>query len=143
MPTIHDVWIPAHRVILTARQRINQQLKPLGITSAEGNILLHLLFVDAQVCQEQLAEELGVSKAAISRVVDSLVAKGYVTRQKDASDKRVYCLVLTDSAREIAARVRQAYDDVYTAIAKTVSAADFDRLVGLLRIIADRFAAGT
>ena len=79
MSEIRDVWLHAHNMIRSARQIINRDLRPMGLSSAEGNILLHLSTQGQEMRQEQLVEQLDVSKPAVSRVLDSLETKGYIT----------------------------------------------------------------
>ena len=54
MSNIMDVWLHAHNMIRSARQIITKNLHPLGLSSAEGNVLLHLLTQGLEMGQEQL-----------------------------------------------------------------------------------------
>ena len=83
MLEIRDLWLHAHNMIRSGRQMINIKLRPLGLTSAQGNVLLHLLTQGREMGQEQLVRQLDISKPAVSRVLDSLEKKGYVVRQRD------------------------------------------------------------
>ena len=64
----------------------------------------------------ELAEYLGVSKQAISKMVDSLENSGYVTRQTHPTDKRGKIIVLTErglavmkAKEEIVAEIEQRW----------------------------------
>ena len=87
MSGIRDIWFYANNIIKSARQMVNEKLRPLGLGSAEGNILLHLLAVGSILKQEDLVEELEISKPAVSRALNSLERKGFVGRERDSSDK--------------------------------------------------------
>ena len=104
MAEIRDIWLYAHNMIRSARQIINRSLRPLGLSSAEGNVLLHLWTQGQEMGQEQLVEQLDVSKPAVSRTLHLLERKGYVLRQRDPDDKRAHRIRLTDRALEIARR---------------------------------------
>jgi MarR family transcriptional regulator for hemolysin len=121
MPEIRDIWLHAHNMIRSARRIINEDLRPLGLSSAEGNILLHLLTQGQETGQEQLVEELDVSKPAVSRTLSSLETKGYVTRQRDPDDRRAHRIRLTDKAMEIGPTVEQVYNQVYTLATQGIS----------------------
>src|SRR5512139_2231396 len=99
MAEIRDIWLHAHNMIRSARQIINENLRPLNLSSAEGNILLHLLTQGQEVGQEQLVEQLDISKPAVSRALDSLESKGYVVRQRDPADLRARRILLSDKAK--------------------------------------------
>ncbi|MGE6539808.1 MarR family winged helix-turn-helix transcriptional regulator [Bacillus luti] len=64
----------------------------------------------------ELAEYLGVSKQAVSKMVDSLENSGYVTRQMHPTDKRGKIIVLTErglsvmkAKEEIVAEIEQRW----------------------------------
>jgi MarR family transcriptional regulator for hemolysin len=140
MAEIRDIWLHAHNMIRSARQIINENLRPLNLSSAEGNILLHLLTQGQEMGQEQLVEQLDISKPAVSRALDSLEAKGYVVRKQDPSDKRAHKIKLTRKAREIGPVVEQAYNQVYALAVQGITQKEFDSFVKLFRRMAENFA---
>lgn len=141
MSNIEDVWLHAHNMIRSGRQIINNNLRPLGLSSAEGNILLHLLTQGQEMGQEQLVEQLDVSKPAISRTLNSLESKGYVTRQRDPADKRAYRVQLTDKALEIGPAVEQAYNQVYSLAMQGISEEEFNYFVDLFARMSENFSS--
>lgn len=140
MSEIRDVWLHAHNMIRSGRQIINNNLHPLGLSSAEGNILLHLLTQGQEMRQEQLVEQLDVSKPAVSRTLNSLEAKGYVTRQPDPDDKRAHRIHLTEKALGIGPAVEQAYNQVYTLAMQGISREDLDYFMNLFAHMSENFA---
>lgn len=140
MPDIRDIWLPAHGMIRSARQIINDSLRPLDLSSAEGNILLHLLTQGAEMGQEQLVEQLDVSKAAVSRTLHSLEVKGYVTRQRDPDDKRAHRVQLTDKALGIGPAVEQVYNHVYTLAMQGISPGELHEFLSLFARMSENLA---
>jgi DNA-binding MarR family transcriptional regulator len=141
MPEIRDIWLHAHNMLRTARQMINENLRPLNLSSAEGNILLHLWTQGQELRQEQLVEQLDVSKPAVSRTLDSLEAKGFITRQQDPDDGRVHRVYMTDKARAIGPAVEQAYNQLYTIAMQGVSQEELIEFMNLFARIAKNFTA--
>lgn len=139
MAEIQDIWLHAHKMIRSARQIINEGLRPLNLGSAEGNILLHLLMHSQEMSQEQLAEELDISKPAVSRALDSLETKSFVTRQQDPDDRRVHRVRLTDQAREIGPAVMQAYNQLYVLAVQGVSHEELDYFIKLFGRMSENF----
>ncbi len=137
--SIKDVWTSAHRITRSARKMINKGLRPLGLSSSEGNVLLHLFVQGGNTSQEQLAQQLDVGKAAVSRAVDSLSAKGYVTKEKRTDDRRAYRLSLTENASLIGPAVEAVYNRVYLVARKGVSEDKFKEALGLLFRVAQNF----
>jgi DNA-binding MarR family transcriptional regulator len=140
MVEIRDIWLHAHNMIRSARHIINENLRPLNLSSAEGNILLHLLTQGQQMGQEQIVEQLDISKPAVSRALDSLYLKGYVTRQQDPADRRVNRVRLTDKAREIGPIVEQAYNQVYTLAVQGITDEELENFVSLFSRMSENFA---
>ena len=141
MSEIRRIWLHAHNMLRSARQIINEGLRPLGLSSAEGNILLHLLTQDHEMGQEQLVKQLDVSKAAVSRTLRSLAAKGYVTRRRDPNDRRAHWIRLTGKALEIGPAVEQTYNHVYTLAVQGLSEKELDDFVQLFGRMSENFQA--
>ena len=141
MAEIKDIWLHAHNMIRTGRQIINKNLSPLGLSSAEGNILLHLLTQGQEMGQEQLVEQLDVSKPAISRTLNSLETKGYVTRHPDPHDRRAHRIRLTDKAIEIGPAVEQAYNHVYALAMQGITQDELEYFMKLFAHISENFAS--
>jgi DNA-binding MarR family transcriptional regulator len=139
MAEIREIWLHAHHMIRSARQIINENLRPLNLSSAEGNILLTLLTQGQEMGQEQLVEQLDISKPAVSRALDSLETKGFVTRQRDLSDQRAQRVRLTGQAREIGSDVEQIYNHVYTLAIQGISPEEFDTFVKLFGRMSQNF----
>ncbi|MDX1435372.1 MAG: MarR family transcriptional regulator [Anaerolineales bacterium] len=141
MAEIRDIWLHAHNMIRSARGIINSNLSPLGLSSAEGNILMHLMTQGPEMGQDQLVEQLDVSKPAISRTLNSLEAKGYVTRRRDPNDRRAHRIQMTGKALEIGPAVEQVYNQVYTLAMKGISQEEFDYFVQLFARMSENFAS--
>lgn len=139
MAEIRDIWLHAHNMIRSARQIINENLRPLNLSSAEGNILLHLLTQGQDIAQEQLVEQLDVSKPAVSRVLDSLEAKGFITWQPDPRDRRVHRVRLTSRALEIGPDVEQAYNRLYAFAMRGISQEELDAFIKIFGRISENF----
>lgn len=141
MPDIKDLWLYANNIIRSSRQMVNEGLKPLGLSSAEGNILLHLLTQDKRLRQEDLVAQLDVSKPAVSRALESLESKGYVAREKDPEDRRVSRVLLTSKARELGPRVVEVYNQVYAVAAQGISEDQVGEFIKLFSRVSESFTA--
>lgn len=141
MADIREIWVFAHNILRSSRLIINEELKPLGLSSAEGNLLFHLLTQEQAFVQEVLVEQLDISKAAVSRALDSLERKGYIQREKDLADKRANKVLVTAKAQEIGARVIEIYEDVFATAAEGLSPAEVNQFIDLFGLISERFNA--
>ncbi|HNZ12449.1 MAG TPA: MarR family transcriptional regulator [Anaerolineaceae bacterium] len=139
MAEIRDIWLHAHHMIRSARQIINENLRSLNLSSAEGNILLHLLTQEQEMGQEQLVEQLDISKPAVSRALNSLVAKGYATWLPDPQDRRAHRVRLTEQAQKIGPDIERAYNQIYALAMRGISQKELDDFVKLFGRISENF----
>lgn len=140
MPDIRDIWLHAHHMLRNARQIVNANLRPLRLSSAEGNILLHLLTQGEEMGQEELVEQLDISKPAVSRTLDSLEAKGFVRRLPDPKDRRVHRVQLTAQARAIGPAVEQAYNQLYAVAMQGITPQELEDFLRLFGRMSANFA---
>jgi len=116
------------------RTAYDRRIRKLGLTRAQWWVLTHL-YRSNGVTQTELAETLEIEKPTLGRLLDRLQAKGWVRREHDASDRRVWRVHLTEEVepalrtmRKIAAELRR---DALTGI----SAAERERFVDTLLAI--------
>ncbi len=79
-----------------------------------------------------MIEGLGVSKQAASQLIDTLVSRGYLTREIDATDRRRMRIDLTERGRAAASCVRAGVDEIDAELAQMISPGELAGLrVGL------------
>ena len=94
-------------------QSIRAQLQLLGIADLPRNGAFILAGVDTSGGpRADLPAELGVTKQAVSQVIDGLVNRGYLERHGDPGDRRRVALELTDRGREVVAAVARGVEAV-------------------------------
>jgi DNA-binding MarR family transcriptional regulator len=74
--------------------------KSFGLSHAQVGMLF-MLHYHRQASPKQIADFLGVSKSAISQLLDPLVDKGLVSRQPDIKDRRIIRLSLTPKGLQL------------------------------------------
>lgn len=141
MLSMQAFWKQLRSLLTLARQAINEQLSQLGLTSAAGDIIYHLRGEASGLSQEALCEGLGISKAAVSRTVDSLVEKGIVKREKNPQDARAYLVRLTEAGLGISGPVLAVYENVFCLIQQDIPEEDFLQAFRLLSRVQDNLAA--
>jgi DNA-binding MarR family transcriptional regulator len=140
MPGIRDIWFYANNILRSARQMVNEELKPMNLSSAEGNILIQLITQEPVIRQDVIVELLDISKPAVSRALESLENKGYITRERDPFDKRVKWVMLTEKAHEISPRVEIVYSEVFSTAAQVATEQEIEFFIELFRRVSDSFS---
>jgi DNA-binding MarR family transcriptional regulator len=85
-----------------------------------GAYVLARVYDDARV--ESLPRELGISKQAVSQLIDVMVMRGYLERSPDAEDRRRMLLHLTPRGRAAATVAWEAATAVDEALLNRLSA---------------------
>lgn len=86
------------------RRTVDRLLAPQGLSQAQWLPLMHLAHAPEPLRQKDLAMSLGLDSSSVVRLVDGLVAKGWVTRLDDV-DRRVKKLQLTEDGEQQVAQV--------------------------------------
>lgn len=97
-------FLRSHAVVT---RQLEAELAACGSLSlADYDVLIQLAFADGRrLRMHELADRVVLSRSGISRLVDRLVASGYVLREHCAADARGAFAVLTDAGLE---RLREA-----------------------------------
>lgn len=80
-----------------------------GVTVGEW-VFLRALFDAERIAPSALAERMGMTKGAISKLADRLVSKGLVKREADRDDKRGQMLALKAEGRKLVPRLARIAD---------------------------------
>jgi DNA-binding MarR family transcriptional regulator len=76
----------------------------------------------------ELIRSLGVTRQAASQLIDTLVLRGYLSREINPDDRRRMNIVLTERGRTAAAAIRAGIDQVEAELAEALSP---DEIAGL------------
>jgi DNA-binding MarR family transcriptional regulator len=117
---------------------IRAALHEMGVDDLPRNGVLVLAEIDeVDGPQPDLPAGLGVSKQAVSQVVDTLVSRGYVTRGTDPDDRRRINLELTERGREVLAAGACAVDEVDARLRERASAEQIEAMRAGLAILGE------
>lgn len=85
---------------------IKKELGQYNIGSSQYLILLTLNENDG-IHQETISKYLHLDKATVTRAVNKLMKKGYVTRKVDPEDRRAYVLHISRKGRSLVPKIRK------------------------------------
>lgn len=90
-------------------QAFARKLEARGVTVAEWVILRELHDVD-ELAPSRLAKKLDLTRGAITKLADRLIAKSLLTRTADPQDARAQTLALTRAGRDLVPRLAALAD---------------------------------
>ena len=117
---------------------IRAQLHSIGIDDLPRNGAFILAGIDTTGGPRQdLPSDLGVTKQAVSQVIEILVNRGYVNRSPDPGDRRRIILELTERGQEVVGAVLRGVQAVDLQLHERVSADQVDAMRSALLALAD------
>ena len=104
------------------------------LTQSELQLLRHVGF-HGEVSQRHLADEMGVDKAMISRILQKLEAKGYLVRRENPADGRSQLLYATEQADQLKNSKASVEALYYEWLAEALSEEELEEFCRLLEIL--------
>lgn len=121
------------RIASISNHRLDLNLEQNGITRSEFSVLSALARVERPLRASEVVSITMLSGASITKITDTLVARGLLKRQKSERDGRVVLLALTDVGRDVVDQQmpRRLADD--KAMIAGLTSGEQDTLASLLR----------
>jgi MarR family transcriptional regulator, transcriptional regulator for hemolysin len=116
------------------RTEFDRRVRRLGITRAQWLVLTRL-HRRPGVSLSELAEMMEVEKATAGRMIDRLVANGWVERRTARDDRRVKRVYLTDDAERVHKRIWRVAEETVDAALADLSARERTQLMTLLQTV--------
>jgi len=123
----------SNQVSLSFAKRVEDR----GVTVAEWVLLRELYDVD-QIAPIRLAERMGMTRGAISKLADRLIAKGLLLRRDHMRDARAQLLSLAEAGRELVPTLAALADENDAHFFNGLSERDRAELARLLKRVAQR-----
>lgn len=129
-------------VLLSYRAFVRQMSARLGVSGAQFELLRALALADGRCTTSELARELEVDPAAVTRLVAVLHERGLVEREDDARDRRRRPVVLTSSGRDFMVRLHAELHARESALGASLDPADVETAAEVLRTIRSMLEPG-
>ena len=114
------------------RTEFDRRVRRLGITRAQWLVLTRLHRHPGASLSE-LAERMEVEKATAGRMIDRLVANGWVARRTQRDDRRVKRVYLTPEAERVHKRIWRVAETTVEDALTGLSARESKQLMALLQ----------
>lgn len=115
-------------------RKADQAVAPLGLTAIQWRPLVILRYTQVNTPAE-LARIVTVDTGAMTRTLDRLEAKGFITRQRCQEDRRVVLLTLTPLGHDVAEKILPIISNTLNTHLKGFSRSETNQLIGFLRRI--------
>ena len=111
------------------------KVETCGVTVAEW-VVMRALFDSESVNPSQLADQIGLTRGAVSKLVDRLAVKGFVVCRSDKRDRRYQTVALSPSGRRLVPELAKLADQNDREFFAHLSDEEQEALGNVLRSIA-------
>ena len=116
-----------------------RKIEGKGITTAEW-VLMRMIYDVEATAPSRVAEQMGMTRGAITKLADRLIDKGMLVRRDDPNDRRAQSLGLTDEGRRLVPVLARLADQNDEAFFRALTIAERRQLKGLLEKLVERHA---
>ena len=99
-----------------------------GLNQSEFRCL-RLLKSDEKLSNRQIAKRMKLSESRLSRIIDSLVRKGYIKREIDKKDRRYIKITLFRRGKILTNKLNEAYIDIHYKILQEIDISKHKTLI--------------
>ncbi len=120
------------------RHRLDQRLRPLGLSQARWRTLAHLS--SGHLTQCDLAQRLGIEEPTLARLLGKLEQDRWIKRQNAAHDRRCKTVHLQAKSSALLEEIQKTARDLRHELIETVSPRDLQVCLRVLTEIRNRAA---
>src|SRR5207245_1104356 len=94
------------------RQKLDERLKPMGLSQAKWRTLMHLSLAQDALTQAEIAARLGVEEPTMVTLLHRLEKEGWINRKSSPRDRRCKMVLLGQRAQRAITRSKREADDL-------------------------------
>jgi MarR family transcriptional regulator for hemolysin len=132
----HDHFGPLlHGVARAWRQKLDQRLKPLGLSQAKWRTLLHLSRAETALTQSQIAFHLGIEEPTLVNLLHRLERSGWIARKTSSEDRRCKTVHLGSRAQHAIEQINDTAVNLREELLSEISPAELSHCMNVLERI--------
>lgn len=120
------------------RARLDERLRPLGLSQARWIILLQLSRHGDGVAQKTLAGRVGIEGPTLVRLLDRMTEDGWLERRESEQDRRSKTVHLTDKARDVIEEIRKVATTLRTELLAGTTPEELETTLRVLQHVKDK-----
>jgi MarR family transcriptional regulator, transcriptional regulator for hemolysin len=122
------------------RQVLDVSLQASGLTDATWRPLLHLHLHGDGTRQKDLAESLGIRGPSIVRLLDTLLAKGFIRRTEDVTDRRAKLLFMTPDGQLLVHRIKETVRSLERELLGSFSDSEINQVASFVQCLESKIS---
>jgi MarR family transcriptional regulator, transcriptional regulator for hemolysin len=127
-----------HGVARAWRQKLDQRLKPMGLSQAKWRTLMHLSLAGDALTQAEIAARLGVEEPSVVTLLHRLEREDWITRTSSRRDRRCKMVLLGRRAQRVIAKINSSAETLRHELMAGIPTSDLQTCMNVLARIRER-----
>ena len=120
------------------RQKLDERLKPMGLSQAKWRTLMHLSLAGDALTQAEIAARLGVEEPSVVTLLHRLEREEWITRSNSPRDRRCNMVLLGRRAQRVIADINSSADTLRHELLAGIPNSDLQTCIKVLGRIRER-----
>src|ERR1051325_10489182 len=120
------------------RQKLDERLKPMGLSQAKWRTLMHLSLAADALTQAEIAARLGVEEPTVVTLLHRLERENWITRTNSALDRRCKMVLLGRRAQRVITEINLSANTLRHELLANIPDSDLQKCMKVLALIRDR-----
>src|SRR5213596_1650244 len=106
------------------RLKLDERLKPMGLSQAKWRTLLHLSLAGDSLTQAEIAERLGIEEPSLVTLLHRLENEDWIIRRASPHDRRCKMVLLGRRAQDVISQISAEAEKLRHELLKNISVGD-------------------
>jgi len=120
------------------RQKLDERLRPMGLSQAKWRTLLHLSLAPDALTQAEIAARLGIEEPTAVSLLRRLEKEGWITRTNSTYDRRCKMVLLGRRAQRVIAQINATAEKLRHELLAGIPESDLQTSMRVLARIRER-----
>jgi MarR family transcriptional regulator, transcriptional regulator for hemolysin len=120
------------------RQKLDERLKPMGLSQAKWRTLMHLSMATDALTQAEIAARLGVEEPTVVALLHRLEREDWITRTGSPRDRRCKMVLLGPRAQRVIGQITSSADTLRRELIAGIPPSDLQICMHVLMRIRER-----
>jgi MarR family transcriptional regulator for hemolysin len=131
-PNINELGLVLFGTARAWRTKLDQRLRPLGLSQGKWRTLIHLSQGGNKVTQKELAERMGIEGATLAGLLDRLQDDGWIKRRDSAADRRCKTVHLQRRSKAVLDKIFNTAHDLRSELIEDIPQRDLETCIRVL-----------
>jgi DNA-binding MarR family transcriptional regulator len=134
---LHDcLYFTANSLARVITRMAEEEFRKTGLSPSHA-FLMMLVNDHPGIAQKELADNLQLAPSTVTRFIDSMVYKGYLTRQTEGKASKVYP---TGEGKNLQSTIEDAWKNLHMRYAKVLGLREGDALTAMIDVAHDKLS---